>query len=107
MIELKNTKVIWKYALALQAEPQALQLPSSARLISNQLLHSVVDGKDHYEFNLWFEIYVETPKADRVFQVFGTGDPYVPLDATHLGTHVLPPNEWGQRLVWHLYEVQA
>lgn len=81
---------VWKYPVELRDGPWSFTMPESAKVV-----HFASFGG----LQLWAEGYPEQAKAERWFQIVGTGHP-VPANGIHRGTVI------ESRLVWHLYELE-
>ena len=89
-------RVVWKEVLALNAKPQEVRLLEGAKI-----LHVGVQKQDQIQvLTFWYEVDPTTATTKkRVLQVFGTGDDFIPEDATYLGTVQMG------FYVWHLFEL--
>lgn len=88
---MSEKATIWKYALDIDHNTQAISMPSDAIL-----RHTC--GQDD-TVTLWFEVIPFGESTTRWFRVYGTGWPIDNGD--YLGTAIIGD------FVWHVYEVPA
>jgi hypothetical protein len=105
-------RTIWKYEIPVDDAGTKLELPNTAKVIHVALKPDTIDA-----LNFWVEFDPADiePKSRnrsvRLFQVFGTGHtireaPDTPpvLRWQHCGSAITAPDQFGNPLVWHLYE---
>lgn len=85
-------KTVFKYALKLTGELQALSIPKAADV-------NLV-GVQREQICLWMQVDTSQPIETRHFAVYGTGCPLPPSDCEFIGSVVAEP------FVWHVYEVK-
>jgi hypothetical protein len=84
-----SNRTIWKYTLPLQ-DVVTLTMPVGAEVLSVGLQ----DGN----ITLWAMVHSTAPRMDRVFYVYGTGNPINGGEGRFIGTVQM------NYFVWHIFE---
>ena len=89
-----NMETIWKYNLYAVDEPQAIYVPSTAKVLHVAMQHG--------ELAMWIRLTTTHAIAqERWFKVVGTGHTLPENTVDYVGTAV------GDVFVWHVFEVKA
>lgn len=107
---MSDNRVIFKYQMPLPmlAGPHEQPMPADAQMVHAEYV------EDGHNFLLWVEVAAPTRTTrfqTRRFQVWGTGDPTIPVSAVHVATGIdwsRHPNTGSRSVpvyVWHLYDV--
>lgn len=89
-------KRIYKYPVDI-TDRQVISLPKGAKILSVQDQF----GKPQ----LWALVDPEAELEERIFEVFGTGNPVKDLRTIHERIHITTFLTSGGSLVWHMFEV--
>lgn len=87
-------RVVYKYTLEKDVEPQAIELPAGAEIVEV----AVQSGHPR----VWALVDPEAPKVRRWFRIVSTGAPFEAPDLVYVGTMHDPHPTFP--LVWHVFE---